>query len=435
MSAIEAHASGADHSFEEWMARAQAWLDELQTPTGLRASSATGRYYALFGRDSLWSILLALEAARLRPEDGELARWTARLAERSLRVLAKTQGTRRHDETEEQPGKIVHEYWPEPPQRLTQNGWPLDDEGRYYGSADGTYLFLMAATTVWEQVVGGRELVESLWDHVLAALRWALADGDPDGDGLMEAWPRQPRGLGLTNQVWKDSDDALILEDGSVPDPPVAWVELQGYAIAVFRGVGEMLRARGEDAALQDELAQRAASIEAHLDRFWLPGEDCPAMALTRDKTPVPLVSSNIGHLLWCGALSGERVAATANRLLRPDLLTAWGIRTLSARSYAFDPTSYHRGSVWPFDNAIAAGAFWRMGRCEDAREIGRRVIAALEPFESPVELYCVLPPSWVRAPDVDGREVLLDYRRASAVQAWSAAGLLLLGAQLLAAG
>jgi glycogen debranching enzyme len=417
------------------MARARAWLDELQTPTGLRASSATGRYYALFGRDSLWSVLLALEAARLRPEDGDLAQWSVRLAERTLRVLAETQGTRRHDETEEQPGKIVHEYWPEPPRRLTQNGWPLDDAGRYYGSADGTYLFLMAATAVWEQAAGGRPLVESLWDHVLAALRWALADGDPDGDGLMEAWPRQPRGLGLTNQVWKDSGDALILEDGSVPEPPVAWVELQGYAIAAFRGVREMLRARGEDAALQDALAQRIARIEAQLGRFWLPDEGYPAMALTREKIPVPLVSSNSGHLLWCGALGEERSEATANRLLRPDLLSAWGIRTLSARSYAFDATSYHRGSVWPFDNAIAAGALWRMGRRADARQIGRRVIAALERFDSPVELYCVLPPTWVRAPDIDGHEVLLDYRRASAVQAWSAAGLLLFAAQLLAAG
>jgi glycogen debranching enzyme len=158
-------------------------------------------------------------------------------------------------------------------------------------------------------------------------------------------------------------------------------------------------------------------------------------MALTREKAPVPLVSSNIGHLLWCGALSAPRAAETADRLLRPDLLTTWGIRTLSARSYAFDPSSYHRGSVWPFDNAIAAGALWRMGWREDARAIGRRVIAGLEPFDSPVELYCVLPWDWVRAPNVHGGEILYEYRHASAVQAWSAAGVLLFAAQLLAAG
>src|SRR5258708_35762766 len=168
MSAIEARSSGAADGIEGWMTRARAWLDDLQTPTGLRASSATGRYDALFGRDSLWSILLALEAARLRPEDGELARWSARLAERGLRALAETQGARRNDDTEEQPGKIVHEYWPEPPERLTQNNWPLDGEGRYYGSADGTYPFLMAATPAWGQGAGGRRLGEGRRGHGLA---------------------------------------------------------------------------------------------------------------------------------------------------------------------------------------------------------------------------------------------------------------------------
>src|SRR5260370_22678581 len=119
MSAIEARSSGAADGIEGWMTRARAWLDDLQTPTGLRASSATGRYDALFGRDSLWSILLALEAARLRPEDGELARWSARLAERSLRALAEMKGGRRNAATDAQAGKMVHTGSPRPTGGLT----------------------------------------------------------------------------------------------------------------------------------------------------------------------------------------------------------------------------------------------------------------------------------------------------------------------------
>lgn len=430
MSAIEAHAPGADdHRFEQSMARARAWLDELQTPNGLRASSAAGRYHALFGRDTLWSVMLALEAARLRPADRELARWTAQLAARSLSALAAVQGTRQDDVTEEQPGKIVHEYWVEPPAHLVQAEWPMRD-GRYYGSADGTYLFLMTAATIWEQVEGGRDLIEGLWDHALAALHWALDWGDVDGDGLMEVQPRQPRGLGLRHQIWKDSSDALLTPEGALPPPPVAWVELQGYAIAAFRGMAAILRARREEPSLQRELERRIVRIGEQLERFWLPDEDCPAMALSREKTPFPLVSSNVGHLLWCDALQAARAETTARRLMRSDLLTAWGLRTLSARSAAFDPCSYHRGSVWPFDNAIAAGALWRMGRHDDARLIGRRVLDALGRFGTPVELYCVLPGTWIRAPEVDG-EVLARYGGACDVQAWSAAAVLLFGAQL----
>jgi glycogen debranching enzyme len=437
MTSFEAHSPHAYQPLEEWLHRGRAWLDELQTPIGLRASSAAGRYHALFGRDTLLTVMLALEAARLRPADEDLSRWVRNLAVTNLRRLSATQGVEDRAENEEQPGKIVHEYWPEIPERLqgadAASRWPLY-EGRYYGAVDSTYLYLMAVGMVWEQVAGGREIVESLWQQVLAALHWALEYGDVDGDGLIEVQPRQPRGLGLQNQVWKDSGDSLLLEDGSSPEPPVAWVEVQGYAVAAFRHMLTILQARGDETALQTLLVRRIEQIEQRLGQFWLPEERCLAMALTREKQPVPLVSSNMGHVLWCGALSDLAAAeSVANRLLRDDLLTSWGLRTLSSHSYAFDPSSYHRGSVWPFDNAITAAALWRMGRSEDARLIARRGLAAIEHFGTPVELYCVVPDGQVRAPDLPGSEVLVEYPNACTVQAWSAAALLLFAAQLLA--
>jgi glycogen debranching enzyme len=108
-------------------------------------------------------------------------------------------------------------------------------------------------------------------------------------------------------------------------------------------------------------------------------------------------------------------------------------VRTLSSRSYAFDPISYHRGSVWPFDNAITAAALWRMGRYADACTIAHRVISAIEHFGTPVELYCVIPTGWERSPNPNASETLVGYSQACAVQAWSAAALLLFAAQLLA--
>jgi glycogen debranching enzyme len=197
--------------------------------------------------------------------------------------------------------------------------------------------------------------------------------------------------------------------------------------------VGAILADRGGEAGLREELARRAERVEAGLERFWLPDEGCPAMALMREKQPIPMVASNIGHALWCGALTGARAAEAGARLMRPDLLTDWGLRTLSAANYAFDPSSYHCGSVWPFDNAIAASALWRMGWHDDARAIGRRVLAAIEAFGSPVELYCVLPGAWVTAPAAGG-DVLYDYVEATRVQAWTAAAVLLFAAQIAAA-
>ena len=225
-----------------------------------------------------------------------------------------------------------------------------------------------------------------------------------------------------------------LLEDGSWPEPPVAWVELQGYAIAAFRHMRAILEARGIEQALQSRIAARIAHIEQRLMQFWMPEESCLAMALTREKRPIPLVSSNAGHVLWCGALKDATAAESlANRLLRDDLLTAWGLRTLSSHAYAFDPSTYHRGSVWPFDNAITAAALWHMGRYADARLIARRGIAAIEQFGTPVELYCVLPAARGRGPNPGDSETLAEYPQACAVQAWSAAALILFVAQMLA--
>lgn len=416
---------------ERWMARARAWLDELDTPIGLRASSATGHFYALFGRDSLWSTLLVLEASRLLPDDSDLAGWARRLTTHTMRALAATQGTARHDENEEQPGKIVHEYWPEMPQHLLAANWPQRD-GRYYGSTDSTYLYLMTAAAAWRQLPEGRDLVAELWDSVRSALEWALTESAIDSDGRALALPRQPEGRGLRQQVWKDSSDSVIDESGAIPEAPIAWLELQGYAIAAFRGLQEMLEARGEEASLQAELARRITRLEKGLDGFWLPSENCPALALAPEKRALPLVSSNIGHLLWCDALSPERAQTSADRLLRLDLLTPWGLRTLSSDSYAFMPLSYHRGSIWPFDNAVAASGLWRLGRRHDARLIGTRVLAALAQFDSPVELYCAFPSGWVRVPDLRGQTPLVEYHGACAIQAWSAAAILLFTAQML---
>ncbi len=436
MTAFEAYPPDAP-ALQAWMQRGRAWLNGLQTKTGLRASSASGRYHAFFGRDTLLTLMLALEASRLRPGDNDLRQWVTHLAEVNLRQLAATQGSQERPENEEQPGKIIHEYWPVIPEHFqgadALTGWPVY-EGRYYGAVDSTCLYLLAVGMVWEHLAERQRLVDALWESIMAALRWALERGDVDGDGLIEVQPRQPRGLGLRNQVWKDSDGSLVLEDGSQPEPPVAWVEVQGYALAAFRRMRALLRARGEAPALQQSVARRIEQLEQGLRQFWLPEEGCLALALTREKRPVPLVASNMGHVLWCGALSDATLAASvADRLLRPDLLTAWGLRTLSSRAYAFDPASYHCGSVWPFDNAITAVALWRMGRAEDACSIARRGLAAIEQFGSPVELYCVLPAGWGRAPDPNDVETLVAYPQACAVQAWSAAALLVFAALLLA--
>src|SRR5690349_18938146 len=89
-----------DQMLSDWMRRGRAWLDELQTPIGLRASSAAGRYHALFGRDTLLTVMLVLEAARLCPGNDDFQRWAGNLAVANLRRLSDVQGTQDRPDNE-----------------------------------------------------------------------------------------------------------------------------------------------------------------------------------------------------------------------------------------------------------------------------------------------------------------------------------------------
>src|SRR5258708_20011077 len=89
--------------------------------------------------------------------------------------------------------------------------------------------------------------------------------------------------------------------------------------------------------------------------RFWLANEQYPAMALDGHKNPFQIISSNPGHLLWSKCLNDIQPEQIRTRLMQPDILTPWGLRTLSSSAYYYNPLMYHCGAIWPFDNAVAA--------------------------------------------------------------------------------
>jgi glycogen debranching enzyme len=202
--------------------KALATLQSLQTPLGVMASGQDNQFHAIFGRDSLWTVLLALETGRLlqatetqsesrqasSPSHAASYRdWTHELAASVLRGLARLQGRVVNDVNEEQPGRIVHEYWDPVPQRMIVARWPVID-GRYYGAFDATFLFIITAAQV-DAYFHDRQLLEELWPHIHAALQWMLDWSDLDQDGLVEYSRRNPEFIGLANEVWKDSAEAI----------------------------------------------------------------------------------------------------------------------------------------------------------------------------------------------------------------------------------
>jgi glycogen debranching enzyme len=51
--------------------------------------------------------------------------------------------------------------------------------------------------------------------------------------------------------------------------------------------------------------------------------------------------------------------------MMRPDMFSGWGIRTMSSDHVRFDPLAYQQGSVWAFDNSLIVSGLRRYG--EDA--------------------------------------------------------------------
>jgi glycogen debranching enzyme len=205
------------------------------------------------------------------------------------------------------------------------------------------------------------------------------------------AWPA------LSQQGWRDTDDptrsyggGILRPDGTVPESPLADADSQAIAYAALRALG---------------WHDRADVLRARLSADFVPD----VMALEGDDAPVHGAGSQLGWLLWADALEPAARAAAAARLCAPDVLTDWGLRTLSAESPVFEAHAYHRGSVWPFDSWLGWGGLRRAGRAAEAERVRVGVLGALDRLGRAPELYAVTPEGEVEPVALSNR-----------VQAWT---------------
>ena len=361
-----------------------------------RAVVAAGApwFMALFGRDSLLTALMSL------PVDPTLALGT-------LRTLADLQGTRVDVASEEQPGRILHEVRLGATTNLALGGGSV-----YYGTADATPLFVVVLGELarWG---GLPEDAEDLIDAADRALEWIVRYGDRDGDGFVEY--ERLNDHGLVNQGWKDSWDGITFADGSLAHAPIALCEVQGYAYAAFLARATVAAFRG-DRALAAEWEERAADLKREFnERFWLPDQGYFALALDAEKRPVDSCASNMGHCLWTGIVDDDKAGQVAERLLSDQLFTGWGVRTLASDMGAYNPASYHNGSVWPHDNAIVAAGLMRYGFVEEANRIVFGMFEAATRFGGRLpELFCGFERERYPEP--------VSYPASCSPQAWAAA-------------
>ncbi|OJY15095.1 MAG: hypothetical protein BGO98_21815 [Myxococcales bacterium 68-20] len=350
-----------------------------------------------FGRDTL---LTAYEALMLDPE----------LASSTLRALAKLQGTKFDDFTEEEPGKIMHEL------RLGEMATCKEiPHSPYYGTIDATPLFVVVAHAT-HKVTGDENLLTDLKHAILAALRWIDVRSE-DGTKLVTYQQRSPRGL--ENQGWKDSRAALSFPDGRRAEPPIALSEVQGYCVDAYRRGASLLESAG-DHATAATYAARAETFRAVVERsLYLPDFGRYAFAIDGHGVPLPTIVSNIGHLLWSRVPGPDRAKSAADLLVARESLSAFGIRTLAAGQAVYNPLSYHNGTVWPHDNALIAKGFANYDLMDHACAVFEALSSAMGRFPDRrlPELFC----------GTSEENTLVRYPVACSPQAWAAAAPFLL--------
>ena len=351
-------------------------------------------FHALFGRDTLMTSLMT----------GLLGTETAR---GTLRALGAFQSAEVDDWRESEPGKLPHEL-----RRGELAHFGAIPHTPYYATHDAQSLYCLALWNTWRWT-GDRQLLDDHLETARAALEWCDRYGDSDGDGLQE-YERRHRD-GYYNQSWKDAEDAIVDAGGEIATLPLATVELQGYLYAARLAMAELLDEVGEDSEAARQRAEAHALAELVERRFYLADHDFYALALDATKAPLASISSNPGHLLWCGLPNRARAAAVATRIMKPDMFTGWGLRTLSADHPAYNPLSYQSGSVWPHDTAIAASGLARYGLHDAAATLLLSILDVSGAFEDDrlPELFA----GFQRSNDPP-----VPYSNANVPQAWAAA-------------
>jgi glycogen debranching enzyme len=315
-------------------------------------------FMTVFGRDSLLTAWMTLIA-------------DASLAHGVLETLARFQGEDVDPTTEEEPGRILHEM-----RFGGSRGLALRGADVYYGTADATPLFVMLLGELrrWNP---DDELVDRLLPHADRALEWIERFGDRDGDGYVEYERADERGL--ANQGWKDSWDAIRFADGTFARTPIALAEVQGYVYAAYVARAHFAEEAGDEEA-RERWSTKARDLRRRFNEdFWLEEHGTYALALDGDKRPVDSVCSNVGHCLWTGIVDPQRAGQVADRLLAQDSFSGFGIRTMASSMAAYNPVSYHNGSVWPHDNALAAAGLARYGFHDHAHRVIEAQLAVAE--------------------------------------------------------
>lgn len=357
-------------------------------------------FSAPFGRDGL------ITAYQLLP-------WYPAIAKGVLAYAFQTLGNKMDPFTDEQPGKVFHEM--RRGEMANAREVPFIP---YYGSVDSTPLALIL---LHEYITWTRDLdsLREWWPTALRALEWVEKWGDPNGNGFLEYSKQSP--TGLVNQGWKDSHDSVMHADGKLAEAPIRLCEVQGYAYRARMNMAALAKLLGY-LDLAARLRREALELKFRFwERYWDSSKEFIYLALDGKMEPCQVRSSNMGHCLWSQILTPEQASSVSSMLMSSALFSGHGVRTLSSEEGAYNPLSYHNGSIWPHDNSMILEGFRMYRQHAHVEQLSLALLGVLESshdFRLP-ELFCGFRKR--------GGEPPIPYEVACKPQAWAAGSVFLM--------
>lgn len=226
-------------------------------------------------------------------------------------------------------GKMAHE--------LSQSDGLVDWWNDYhygYNHADTTPWYLVAIGDYYRQS-GDLDFIKDSWDSIKRAYHWCLTK-DSDGDGLMDL---KGAGLGAlefgkyvhiyadfyTSAIWTKGIEAMINMSSAVGDNEI-------------------------NAQAENQLKKALSAME---QKFWMPEKGMYSYGATEkgeqvdEKTPWPATGMKFE------ILNEDHVVSSLKKMNSSDLVTDWGVRSLSTKSELYDPANYNYGAIWPFISSL----------------------------------------------------------------------------------
>ena len=132
----------------------------------------------------------------------------------------------------------------------------------------------------------------------------------------------------------------MLRKDGSYPRPPLALVEVQGYAYQARMLISSLLRRVGE-AGRADTLKAGAARLQTRfLKEFWMDTEGYYCLALEQGGRQAASVTSNAAQVLWTGIATPAHAACIIRGM----------------RNHLFAKGMAHRDGTWVWPSTITGG-------------------------------------------------------------------------------